>query len=88
MILIYNFIFVIQVAMEDVIAEFEVDVNIRDVPRLYDYATCQYVTHKGENWPPLEHLGGTDHIEKTDENMMMQVLTFDQDCVLISIDGV
>ena len=60
------------------IDEFEVDVDVSERMTMYDYATCCFVHRTPQDepgWRP-EHfarLGGTDHIAKHDENMMMQV---------------
>lgn len=63
--------------MQDLIEEFEVDIDVSDRERLYDYATCRYINRKsGEKWE-AEHFhpyGGTNHVEAADENMMLQVL--------------
>ena len=61
------------------IDEFEVDIDVSERMTMYDYGTCRYL-HRTASHPPgwrhvqLVHLGGTDHIDKQDENMMMQVL--------------
>lgn len=60
------------------IDEFEVYVDVDDRMTMYDYATCRFVHRSPQDepgWNPaqLALLGGTDHIDKHDENMMMQV---------------
>ena len=62
--------------MKDVIQEFEVDVDVSDRTRLYDYATSRHISRKdGEKWE-AEHFhpfGGTAHVDAADENLMLQV---------------
>ena len=62
--------------MKECIDEFEVDIDVTDRTRLYDYSTCQYVTRgMDEKWTKdkLKPYGGIEHIKETDENMMVQV---------------
>ena len=63
--------------MKAQIEEFEIDVDVTDRVTLYDYATCRYVQGSKQEhgrWrESIAHLGGTEHIDKHDENMMMQV---------------
>ena len=62
--------------MKEHIDEFDIELDLSDRTRLYDYATCQEVPRKvGKDWDKAQFtsLGGTDHIGDADENMMLQV---------------
>ena len=60
----------------EAIEEFEVDIDVTDRERLYDYATCRSLHREaGGKWERDQFLahGGTAHVQATDENMMLQV---------------
>ena len=62
--------------MKAAIDEFDIEVDVSDTTRLYDYATCREVRREeGKEWEKAQFmgLGGTDHL--IDENMNIQVKT-------------
>ena len=61
----------------DKIEEFDIEIDISDRTRVYDYGTCKEVLRdQDKSWEPSQFkgLGELEHVEEADENMQLQVM--------------